>query len=672
MLAGDTDPWRDVGHARWFDPLAALEDTKGDAFLTAARTLESDWSDYTRKNAKIIKGWQRQIVDLKEAALPLKPEYAHEVFTISDEDKSKTTEISVQYAIAHTMNVWIRDVLTHTGLTSFDAEKDSGLYFTVRDVGEGAEYLELAVYKTTQKTPLHRIKPVGPDAAFCSNGRLAYLTVENGLRYNSVVTVDTKTGKGKRCLYESKDNRCQLELLESHGVVFVRESNCIKKRIGYLTDASVRWLTPIQSTTVIPLSKTAWVENRHVVLNGRRIPLPHGEFLEHAKGLTETQALIGTVKNACSSLYLFDFPHHSFTPLFQGKTPGQIRIGSYTATAMVLSPNRPTELWDLYAPTERKDKKPTKTCTFPAPVALPVFLHGFVASADGTKIPYTVVSRSSRPRKLLVEAYGAYGISATRAYPEKWLAQLARGYAVAVVFARGGRENGDDWWMAATGTQAGPGPEGPRKQATFDDVYAAIPAIQRRLGISVGKTAFYGRSAGGWVAARVAQHSPPLCAVVLAEVPYVDVLRTTSNPRLPLTQMEYDEFGDPRRVADYAALVHTSPVDTVPLVFPGAAAILARTGFHDMEVSPYEAVKWVTKLRAFGWEAFAGIDEGGGHFAAKKQQGIQAAENAAFLDGVLSKTHGSTQGSPSRKGARTARRHSRREITFNSTRRRKH
>jgi len=253
-----------------------------------------------------------------------------------------------------------------------------------------------------------------------------------------------------------------------------------------------------------------------------------------------------------------------------------------------------------------------------------------------------------------VEAYGAYGISATRAYPEKWLAQLARGYAVAVVFARGGRENGDDWWVAATG---------PRKQATFDDVYAAIHAIQRRLGISVGKTAFYGRSAGGWVAARVAQHSPPLCAVVLAEVPYVDVLRTTSNPRLPLTQMEYDEFGDPRRPADYAALLRLSPVDTVPLAFPDAPVILARTALHDMEVSPYEAVKWITKLQAYGWKAWLGVDEKGGHFAAKKQQLVQAAENAAFLDKALS--YGSS-------GTRKAVRHSSKGRTFNSTRRLKH
>jgi dienelactone hydrolase len=461
------------------------------------------------------------------------------------------------------------------------------------------------------------------------------------------MTADKRTGKGRRCLYKSGNPRCQLELVESHGVVFVRESNCLQKRIGYLTEAAVHWMTPRKPTTMSPLSKTAWVENRHIVGDGRRTPLPHGEFLEDAALFTETEALVVTVKNACCSLYRFDFPHRSFTPLLIGKTPNQIRLSRSTPVVFLSYPDRPTEVWDV------RDVR--RVLTFPCPLRLPLSQRGFVASSDGTQIPYTIVSHSPKPTKLIVEAYGAYGISGHRAYPVSWLAQLERGYALAVVFARGGRENGDDWWLSGSAAT--------RKEATFEDVYAAIPAIQRRLGIPVERTMVYGRSAGGWVAARVAQHSPPLCAAVFAEVPYVDVLRTTSNPRLPLTQMEYDEFGDPRRPADYAALLRLSPVDTVPLAFPGAPVVLARTGLHDMEVSPYEAVKWVTKLQGLGWKAFLGVDEHGGHFAAKQQQEIQAAENAAFFDDVLRHTGG--------RGTRKSSVPSKRS-TFNSTRRRKH
>jgi oligopeptidase B len=306
-------------------------------------------------------------------------------------------------------------------------------------------------------------------------------------------------------------------------------------------------------------------------------------------------------------------------------------------------PNKPTEVWDLH------DVRPI--LTFPQPVALPYFVHGFATSKDGTRIPYTIVAASPRPVKLVVEAYGAYGISGHRAYPVKWLSYLERGYAVAFLFPRGGRENGDAWWLS--------GSTATKKHHTFEDVYATIRAVQHRLRIPVGKTIFYGRSAGGWVAARVAQREPSLAAAVLAEVPYVDVLRTTSNPRLPLTQMEYDEFGDPRRPADYAALLRISPVDTVS--HGGSTVVLVRTALHDMEVSPYEAVKWVTKLQSKGWDAVLALDRDGGHFAASTKSVEQAAENAAFLDGVLS-----------HRGTRKAKSHTSRGRTSNSTRRRKH
>jgi len=645
MLAGDAHPWRDVGHTRWFDPLAALEDTKGPAFHDAVKRLEAQWKEKTTKNKTVLHAWRSRIAHFKEAALPLDPAYAHEVYTRND------CEFRVQHAAAHTLNVWRNGALVHTGLAAFEVDKDSGLFLTLNDIGAGAERLELVVYaaktKAKAKTDaLFRIAPVGPDAAFHGD-RIAYLTVENALRYNSVMTADKRTGKGRRCLYKSADPRCQLELVESHGVVFVRESNCLQKRIGYLTETAVHWMTPTKSTTMAPLTKKAWVENRHVVWNGRRTPLPHGEFLEDAVLFTETEALVVTVKNACCSLYTFDSPHRSFTPLLIGKTPNQIKISASSPVVFLSYPDRPTEVWDV------RDVR--RVLTFPCPLRLPLSHHGFVASSDGTQIPYTIVSHSPKPTKLIVEAYGAYGISGHRAYPVSWLAQLERGYALAVVFARGGRENGDDWWLSGSAAT--------RKEATFEDVYAAIPAIQRRLGIPVGRTMVYGRSAGGWVAARVAQHSPPLCATVFAEVPYVDVLRTTSNPRLPLTQMEYDEFGDPRKPADYAALRRLSPVDTVPLAFLGAPVVLARTGLHDMEVSPYEAVKWVTKLQGLGWNAFLGVDEHGGHFAAKQQQEIQAAENAAFFDDVLRQTGG--------RGTRKSSVPSKRS-TLSSTRRRKH
>jgi oligopeptidase B len=262
---------------------------------------------------------------------------------------------------------------------------------------------------------------------------------------------------------------------------------------------------------------------------------------------------------------------------------------------------------------------------FPEPLALPYFKHGLAEAKDGVRVPYTVVSAVANPKKLIVEGYGAYGISAHRSYPIRWLQWLVKGYALAVAMPRGGREDGDAWYDGGRTAQ--------RKQNTFDDTAAVIREVQSRLRVKPARTVFYGRSAGGLLAANIAHQYPNLVGAVYAEVPYLDVLRTTSNPALPLTQLEYDEFGDPiRRPREYAALQKISPVDTVPPSTVATPLVVVKTAVNDTQVLPYESLKWSKKLRANGWTVYVGIDGAGGHFAAESSMVQQQAEDAALID----------------------------------------
>ena len=175
-----------------------------------------------------------------------------------------------------------------------------------------------------------------------------------------------------------------------------------------------------------------------------------------------------------------------------------------------------------------------------------------------------------------------------------------------------------------------------RKHHTFEDTAAVIRAVQRRFHIEPRHTAFYGRSAGGFLAATIAQQYSHLVGVVYTEVPYVDVLRTTTNPTLPLTKLEYDEFGNPaERPPEYEALQRLSPVDTVPLAPAHAPMIVVRTALHDVQVLPYEALKWAKKLRAAGWTVHLGIDQGGGHFASEEDVVHQQAEDAVLIEAAF-------------------------------------
>lgn len=89
---------------------------------------------------------------------------------------------------------------------------------------------------------------------------------------------------------------------------------------------------------------------------------------------------------------------------------------------------------------------------------------------------------------------------------------------------------------------------------------------------------------------------PELFRAAVAEVPFVDIVTTMSDPSLPLTVTEWEEWGDPRTspMADY--MLSYSPYDqTTATAYP---ALLVTAGLNDPRVSYHEPAKWVAKLRA--------------------------------------------------------------------------
>ncbi|MEX0846143.1 MAG: prolyl oligopeptidase family serine peptidase, partial [Ilumatobacteraceae bacterium] len=89
---------------------------------------------------------------------------------------------------------------------------------------------------------------------------------------------------------------------------------------------------------------------------------------------------------------------------------------------------------------------------------------------------------------------------------------------------------------------------------------------------------------------------PDLFASVVAEVPFVDVVNTMSDPTLPLTVTEWEEWGDPRSEPAASYMLSYSPYDnTVPADYP---AVYITAGLNDPRVSYHEPAKWCAKLRA--------------------------------------------------------------------------
>ena len=89
---------------------------------------------------------------------------------------------------------------------------------------------------------------------------------------------------------------------------------------------------------------------------------------------------------------------------------------------------------------------------------------------------------------------------------------------------------------------------------------------------------------------------PDLFRGVIADVPWVDVVTSSLDESIPLTTVEYDEWGDPNDKRYYDYLLSYSPYDQVKAQsYPN---LLVTTSFQDSQVQYWEPAKWVAKLRA--------------------------------------------------------------------------
>ncbi len=215
----------------------------------------------------------------------------------------------------------------------------------------------------------------------------------------------------------------------------------------------------------------------------------------------------------------------------------------------------------------------------------------YVAAPDGASIPVSLVWHPERrvagPAPCLLAGYGAYGRAQWPDFDGNRRALLDRGIVFAIAHVRGGSETGRDWYRAGKRL---------RKEATFADYLAVADHL-----IAAGRTApdrlvGYGRSAGGiLMGVMVNRHSDRFRAI-LAEVPFVDVMRTISDTDLALTPPEWAEWGDPRTDAEARRVIEGySPVDDLPAGEP--TAVLCLCGLSDPRVTFWEPARWIAGLR---------------------------------------------------------------------------
>jgi oligopeptidase B len=212
---------------------------------------------------------------------------------------------------------------------------------------------------------------------------------------------------------------------------------------------------------------------------------------------------------------------------------------------------------------------------------------------DGKHVPISLVMRKGLrldgTNPLLLCGYGAYGNS--RVYrpdfePER-LSLLDRGFIFAIAHVRGGSDLGRSWYEDGKLLH---------KRNTYSDFIACAEYLIAQRYTSPRYLFANGLSAGGMLMAVVANWRPDLFKAIIAEVPWTDIVTDSLDPSLPLVTVEYEEWGNPNRMADYDYLLSYSPYDNVKA--QSYPAMLVTGAFNDTQVMVWNPAKWVAKLRA--------------------------------------------------------------------------
>jgi oligopeptidase B len=258
-------------------------------------------------------------------------------------------------------------------------------------------------------------------------------------------------------------------------------------------------------------------------------------------------------------------------------------------------------------------------------------------AGDGTRIPLSVLRHKAVARDStaagLIYGYGSYELSMDPGFGIARLSLLDRGIVFVIAHIRGGGELGRHWYENGKKLS---------KKNTFTDFIAATDWLAASGWVAPDRIAALGGSAGGLLMGAVANLAPEKYAAIVAEVPFVDALNTILDPELPLSALEWEEWGNPiKDPAVYEYMKSYTPYENVrAAAYPKIAAV---TSFNDTRVLYVEPAKWVQELRnktTASEPIVMKIEMDGGHGGASGRyvQWRERAWDYAFIADSLSAT----------------------------------
>jgi len=213
----------------------------------------------------------------------------------------------------------------------------------------------------------------------------------------------------------------------------------------------------------------------------------------------------------------------------------------------------------------------------------------YVKARDGKEIPCTVCQHkntaNSNSKSIYLYGYGSYGHTIEPTFSKNIFTFLDKGFIHVVAHVRGSSMKGEAWHLDGKMYN---------KMNTFTDFIDVAEYLRRQY--PGAKVAAEGRSAGGLLMGSVYHMAPELFDVVVAGVPFVDVLNTMQDATIPLTVGEWKHWGNPNIEKDYNYMKQYSPYDNLRAhgCYP---QILLLAGLNDPRVAYWEPAKFAAKLR---------------------------------------------------------------------------
>ncbi|MCH8147346.1 MAG: S9 family peptidase [Planctomycetes bacterium] len=329
---------------------------------------------------------------------------------------------------------------------------------------------------------------------------------------------------------------------------------------------------------------TEVIEHRPAVrLTGVDMFANHMAIYERQDGLRRLR--LRNLKDGSEHYVSFDDPVYTFYAT--GNAEFDTDTIRYSYTSLVT----PRSVYDYNMNTRAAELKKRQEVLGGFDPALYTSQRIAATAKDGTKVPISLVYRKGLVldgrNPCLLYGYGSYGASMDPRFSSRRLSLLDRGFVYAIAHIRGGGDMGRPWYD---------GGKLLKKKNTFTDFIACAEHLIDEGFTSRDRLAIMGGSAGGLLMGAVTNMRPDLFSAVVAQVPFVDVINTMLDPSIPLTVIEYEEWGNPHEKESYDYMLSYSPYDNVEQKdYPN---MLITAGLNDPRVQYWEPAKWTAKLRA--------------------------------------------------------------------------